>query len=113
MPHPTFNPLSLVDRRILVTGASSGIGRATAILLSRLGATVICNGRDPRRLDATLRQLEGVGHCIHPFDLREIAGIPAWVESIATSVGQLHGLVHAAGIQSVIPFHLASPQKWQ
>jgi len=113
MALPAFNPLSLQDRRILVTGASSGIGRATAIVISRLGATVICNGRDPQRLDETLHQLEGEGHRAQPFDLREIAGIPAWVESIATSVGQLHGLVHAAGIQSVMPFHLASPSKWQ
>ncbi len=97
----------------MVTGASSGIGRATAALLSRLGATLVCNGRDGRRLDETLHQLEGAGHSAQLFDLREVDGIPAWIESIVTSVGPLHGLVHAAGVQSVLPLHLASPARWK
>jgi NAD(P)-dependent dehydrogenase (short-subunit alcohol dehydrogenase family) len=113
MSGPTLNPLSLEGRRILVTGASSGLGRATAILASRLGATVVCNGRDGQRLEQTLHQLEGTGHSAQPFDLKAVDGIAAWLESIATSVGPLHGLVHAAGVQSVLPLHLASPARWK
>ncbi len=51
------NLIDLKDRRILVTGASSGLGRETAILLSQLGATLTLTGRDPERLGQTLDAL--------------------------------------------------------
>jgi len=64
-----FDKNCLKGRRILVTGASSGIGRATAILLARCGATIIAMGRDEQRLQETLGQLEGDGHQLNLFDL--------------------------------------------
>ena len=45
-----INPMELTGKRIMVTGASSGIGRETAILLSQLGAQVVLLGRDEKRL---------------------------------------------------------------
>lgn len=53
------NPLDLSGRSVLVTGASSGIGRETCALLSTLGARVVLVGRDRARLDATCRALTG------------------------------------------------------
>ena len=55
---------SLVGKTILVTGASSGIGRAIAIACSQAGARVILNGRNQLRLQATLETLSGEGHQI-------------------------------------------------
>ena len=57
----SYNPYSLEGKTILVTGASSGIGKATAIECSKLGARVIITGRDEARLQQTLSSLEGEG----------------------------------------------------
>ena len=56
------NPFSLIGKTILVTGASSGIGRAVAIACSKMGATVIATGRNSDRLEETFKALEGEGH---------------------------------------------------
>ncbi len=53
-----YNPYSLVNKVILVTGASSGIGKATAIECSKLGASVIVTGRNEHRLNDTLKDLD-------------------------------------------------------
>ena len=57
----SYNPYSLEGKTILVTGASSGIGKATAIECSKLGARVVITGRDEARLQQTLSSLEGRG----------------------------------------------------
>jgi len=56
------NPMDLTGRRILVTGASGGIGRAIAVTLSQLGARIVAAARNPERLAETLSRLEGEGH---------------------------------------------------
>lgn len=98
-----LNPLDLTGRTILVTGASSGIGRETAILLSRLGAKVILVARNRERLDRTRACLEGTGHATEPYDLCAYEAIPEWIRSIASNHGLLDGLVHSAGIQITAP----------
>ena len=60
----SYNPYSLEGKTILVTGASSGIGKATAIECSKLGARVVITGRDEARLQQTLSSLEGEGHVV-------------------------------------------------
>jgi NAD(P)-dependent dehydrogenase (short-subunit alcohol dehydrogenase family) len=97
------NPMDLTARRVLVTGASSGIGRATSILLSQLGAQLILVGRSRDGLHETLRSLEGTGHLAEPFDLCDLEAIQVFVNSVAKSVGPLSGLVHSAGIQVTKP----------
>ena len=57
-----YNPYSLTGKTILVTGASSGIGRATAIECAKLGAKVVITARNEDRLKETLDTLEGEGH---------------------------------------------------
>ena len=61
----TFNPFSLEGKTILVTGASSGIGKATAINASKLGATLVITARDEQRLQETFDALEGKGEREH------------------------------------------------
>ena len=78
-----FNPMDLSGHHILVTGASSGIGRQTAILLSRLGARVTISGRNQEQLDLTLTLLEGLGHHAAAFDLNDVSRIPAWIKEQA------------------------------
>jgi NAD(P)-dependent dehydrogenase (short-subunit alcohol dehydrogenase family) len=105
------NPLSMQGRRVLVTGASSGIGRETAILLSELDATVIIAGRDAKRLEETRGRMQGSGHRVESFDLTAADAIPAWLRQIALEAGPIHGLVHCAGIQHMIPLRVLTAAK--
>ena len=98
-----LNPLDLTGRTILVTGASSGIGKETAGLISRLGARVILVGRNQERLEETCQCLEGTGHAIEPFDLGAYEGIPSWMRNLADNYGPFDGLLHSAGIQMTVP----------
>ncbi len=104
----TINPLDLAGRSILVTGASSGIGRETALLLSQLNARVLLTARNADRLHQTHSLLEGVGHCIEPFDLTDLDAIPAWFKWLASRHGPLDGIVHSAGIYGVLPLRSLS-----
>lgn len=57
-----FNPFTLEGKSILVTGASSGIGRATAIVCSKMGASLLITGRNEQRLNETFNELKGENH---------------------------------------------------
>lgn len=90
-----YNPFSLRGKRILVTGASSGIGRATAIECSRLGAALIITGRNENRLNETLEQLEGDGHAAYSGDLTSADARKGLLDICS---GKVDGIVHCAGI---------------
>ena len=105
------NPFDLTGRRILVTGASSGIGRATAIVASRLGAQVTLVARNEERLQETLGALEHPGHVIEPFDLTCIENIPEWMKNVARRQGTFSGLVHCAGVEEVSPIRFLTLDK--
>jgi NAD(P)-dependent dehydrogenase (short-subunit alcohol dehydrogenase family) len=98
-----YNPMSLQGKRILVTGASSGIGRCCAEVMSRLGAKIVLVARNTERLQQTLDSLEGKGHLVMPFDLADVEAIPNWLKGIASAGCPLDGLVHSAGIQVTVP----------
>lgn len=101
-----INPMELIDRTILVTGASSGIGRETAILLSQLGARLILVGRNSEQLSKTLSSLEGTAHKVYAFDLSNVDEIPRWMKEVTSACGPLHGLVHSAGVQQTKPLRI-------
>jgi NAD(P)-dependent dehydrogenase (short-subunit alcohol dehydrogenase family) len=98
-----INPWDMGNRIVMVTGASSGIGRQTAILFSELGAQVILVGRNTDKLADTLNLMSGTGHVADAFDLSDTDEIDRWFQGIADSVGPLHALVHCAGIQKTRP----------
>ena len=101
------NPFSLSEKRILITGASSGIGRTTAIECSRMGASLILTGRSEERLQETLLALDGEGHLVIPADLTDSASLTSLVER----AGLLDGVVLCAGQGNVIPMKLATRQR--
>ena len=101
-----INPMDLKNRTILVTGASSGIGRETAVLLSQLGACLILVGRNLEQLEKTLTLLEGTSHQVQVFDLSATDDIPRWIKEITLKGGPLHGLVHSAGMQVTGPLRI-------
>src|SRR5690242_15430659 len=96
-----YNPFSLKEKTILLTGASSGIGRTTAIECSKMGAHVIITGRNSQRLRDTFRQLEGENNLMYSFDLSEEKNIELLVSKITTN---LDGIVHCAGLIKNTPF---------
>ena len=93
------NPFSLEGKTILVTGASSGIGRATAIACSQMGAVVVVTGRNEPRLHETLDALEGSGHQMIVADIANDDQIDYLVDQIPA----INGLVNNAGITETCP----------
>lgn len=94
-----YNPYSLEGKTILITGASSGIGRATAIECSKMGAKCVITGRNQERLQQTFDQLEGDGHQQIMADLSTQEGIDLLVEQSPI----IDGLVNNAGISFTKP----------
>ncbi|MGA2865737.1 MAG: SDR family oxidoreductase [Verrucomicrobiota bacterium] len=92
------NPMDLSGKLLIVTGASSGIGRETCRCLSELGARVILVARNREKLAEVAVALAGKDHRIEPFDLTHSDEIPEWLEGIAKSLGPLDGVVHSAGV---------------
>lgn len=103
MDNNNFNPLDFSNRKILVTGASSGIGQATAIYLSKLGAQIVLNGRNEERLNSTLLQLTAERHQIIIADLAIEEDLSSLFEKIIGDGLKLNGMVHCAGIPFVMP----------
>lgn len=95
-----YNPFSLVGKKIFITGASSGIGRATAIECSKIGATMVISGRNPERLQETFDSLEGDGHLQFIADLNNTQVIQNIIEEIPC----IDGIVHCAGLTKTVPF---------
>jgi len=100
--------MDLTGRRVLVTGASSGIGRETAILLSGLGAEVTITGRDEERLRQTIAHMTGDGHRAACFNLNQLDAIPGWLKGLAAASGPFDGLVHSAGLHKAVPLRMMS-----
>jgi NAD(P)-dependent dehydrogenase (short-subunit alcohol dehydrogenase family) len=92
------NPFSLIGKRILVTGASSGIGRGIAIESSKMGAILVITGRNSDRLNETFMQLEGSGH--HQL-ICELAD-PDSLDALVNDCPPLDGLVNNAGIPKLM-----------
>jgi NAD(P)-dependent dehydrogenase (short-subunit alcohol dehydrogenase family) len=94
-----YNPFSLENKTVLITGASSGIGRATAVECSKMGAKCVITGRNPERLNETFASLEGDGHIQIIADLTDEKDIENLVENLPV----LDGFVSNAGIVNTVP----------
>lgn len=94
------NPFTIEGKTILVTGATSGIGRATAITCAGLGAKVVAIGRNQERLDSLMQELEGDGHLVINADLTDEAQVQALLESVPA----VDGVACCAGVAEMKPF---------
>lgn len=102
------NPMDLTNKKIIVTGASSGIGKETSILLSKLGAQVLMIARREDKLKETLDKLEGINHRYYCFDLKKIESIEALINKIVKDNGPIDGLVYSAGISNMRPLKMTN-----
>ncbi|MBD5355809.1 MAG: SDR family oxidoreductase [Bacteroides sp.] len=103
-----INPFNLGGKTVLVTGASSGIGRSTAITCAHLGARVICVARDKDRLEHTLSELpeENGPHGAVSVELTDYDGLQALVEELPS----IDGAVLCAGRGLTLPVQFCDRQ---
>lgn len=104
-----YNPFSLEGKKILITGASSGIGKAIAIESSKIGANVIITGRNEQRLKETFSLLDGSGHDLIIADLSRKEGL----EQLHKELPVINGLVNCAGLTKVAPFPFATRDSFE
>ena len=102
-----YNPFSLTNKTILVTGASSGIGKATAIECSKMGAKVIITARNEEKLKETLSLLEGDGHQMIIADLSNTDEI----DNLVSQLPEINGLVNNAGKTITLPCNFITEEK--
>ena len=97
-----YNPFSLEGKTILVTGASSGIGAATAVECSRLGGSVFLMGRNKERLEETHARLDCSIGQLHQILQLDLTDEPATIKSIE-EMDSIDGLVNNVGVNRVKP----------
>lgn len=100
-----FNLVDLTGKKIVLTGASQGIGRDTAIMLSKLGAQMILIARCEEKLKETISCLEGVGHSYYLLDITQLDDIENCVRKIVEDNGAVDGLVYCAGVGTSRPLN--------
>lgn len=94
---------NLNGKNIIITGASSGIGKQCAIMVSKLGANVILIARNKERLKETYDQLKEGEHLYFPQDITEYQKIEDIVRISVEKIGRISGFVHSAGMQMTLP----------
>ncbi len=99
------NLFDFTGKKYIVTGASSGIGRSTAILLSQQGAQVVLIARDKERLEETRSAMKGDNHQIISADLGEMEDMTELFNTMVADGKKLDGLVHCAGMSYVMPLN--------
>jgi len=105
-----INLLDFTGKQILITGSSTGIGKETAILLSKLGATVILLDIDVDGLKEALSCLDGSDHHYFQYDLSDLDGIEKQIKEIVSSCGALDGFVNCVGIRCRRPLSMITPK---
>ena len=109
-PKGMSNPFSLAGKTVLVTGASSGIGRSCAVECSRSGATVICMGRNRERLAETMELLSpSHQHRSAAIELTEYDKIDEFFAGLNKENVRIDGFVHSAGISTTMPLRMIKP----
>jgi len=103
----------LEGKNILVTGASSGIGRQCAITFSKLGANVILVARNRQRLEETYNLLEKGNHLLFSQDITEYDELEKIVESSVEKIGRISGFLHSAGIEMTLPLRVMKPSYYE
>lgn len=103
-----FNPFTLEEKRILVTGAGSGIGRAISVNASRLGAELVLVDVRQDLMEETLSLMEGQSHQIIQADLMD----PEALRNIVERVAVLDGVVNNAGMPNTRPLQFIGEEEF-
>ena len=106
-----MNHFSLKGKTILITGASSGIGKATAQRCSQAGASLILLGRNKERLENVLSSLAGINHVAHILEITDFSAVENFAKIYLQSHKPIHGIINAAGITTTFPFKYCTTEK--
>ena len=101
-----WNPYDFTGKKIIVTGATSGIGRATAMKLSQQGAEVIVIGRNEQAMLDSMKEFQGNNHSCYVCDLSgdpEDGKLEKIYQDIISDGRKIHGIAYCAGIAKIIP----------
>lgn len=110
----SFNPFSLEGRTIIITGASSGIGKQCAIDCSKMGAKIILIARNEERLKETLSLMNNRdNHAYYLADFTQLTNIADLIKEIVSANGKISGFIHAAGIELTKPLKLISIEDYE
>ncbi len=108
--NPIFN---LNNKNIIVTGASSGIGRQCVITFSQLGANVILIARNEERLKQTYNKLDKGNHLIISQDITEYDKLEEVIGTAVDKIGKISGFIHSAGIETTLPLRSMQPSYYE
>ena len=104
-----YSLIDLTGKKVLIIGASQGLGRQTAVTLSEIGAKCILVARNEEKLKSSLSLLHGGGHSFKVLDVSALNCIEPCIKEIVADQGPIDGLVYAAGITNDRPLHLLTP----
>jgi len=107
------NQFSLTDKNIIITGASSGIGKQCAISCSQMGANVILIARNEERLKETYNLLDKGNHLYFSQDIKEYDKIESIISEIVSKLGKIHGFIHSAGLEMILPLKMMKPEYYE
>ena len=108
-----MNPFSLNNKTIIITGASSGIGRQCAISCSKMGASVVLVARNEDRLKSTLSEMKAGNHLYYSLDVTSYDEIESVIQDVVLKIGKISGFIHSAGIELTLPLKMLKPIKFQ
>jgi len=104
---------NLKGKNIIITGASSGIGKQCAIMVSKLGANVILIARNKERLKETYNQLKEAKHLYFSQDITECEKIEDIVRISVERIGKISGFIHSAGMRMTLPLRSMRPSYYE
>lgn len=100
-------------KRIIIIGASSGIGRQASIQLSQRGAKTILVARREEKLLEVIHELEGDGHVFLTADMGDVGSVEPLFREIKEKYGPLDGMLYTAGMTATSPLSMLKPEKMQ
>lgn len=107
------NQFFLTKKNIVITGASSGIGRQCAVSCSQTGANVFLIARNEERLKETYDHLEKGNHLYYSQDITEYSKIESVISSMVAKFGKINGFIHSAGSEMTLPLKMMKPEYYE
>lgn len=102
--------MNVANKTVVITGASSGIGKQCAIDISNSGANVVLIGRNKERLDDVYHNMTPGNHLLFQIDITEYEKLESVIEDAVSKLGKISGFVSSAGVESTVPLQVLNPE---